>query len=151
MITQKKTMQTTIVIHLKFLNGLKSAPPYFLKLFCISEQYQLIVLDQRDFENLKNDYHVTPLVNFQGVTLVHYLRILGLYSSQTSNYAPKGMEAQFQDFAYVLVLKGVGPSEELLVQRKKYRLGMVGRYTMPYHAQMINFRFFCMLRISTTL
>ena len=32
---------------------------------------------------------------------------------------PKGREAHFQDFAYVLVLKGVGPSEELLVQRKE--------------------------------
>ena len=31
----------------------------------------------------------------------------------------KGKEAHFQDFAYVLVLKGVGPSEELLVQRKE--------------------------------
>ena len=42
---------------------------------------------------------------------------------------PKGREAHFQDFAYVLVLKGVGPSEELLVQKeKKYSLG-----TMPYH------------------
>ena len=29
---------------------------------------------------------------------------------------PKGREAHFQDFAYVLVLKGVGPSEELLGQ-----------------------------------
>ena len=37
---------------------------------------------------------------------------------------PKGREAHFQDFAYVLVLKGVGPSEELLVQKeKKYSLG----------------------------
>ena len=32
---------------------------------------------------------------------------------------PKGRETHFQDFAYVLVLKGVGPSEELLVQRKE--------------------------------
>ena len=32
---------------------------------------------------------------------------------------PKRREAHFQDFAYVLVLKGVGPSEELLVQRKE--------------------------------
>ena len=32
---------------------------------------------------------------------------------------PKGREAHFQDFAYVLVLKGVGPSEELLVQKEK--------------------------------
>ena len=32
---------------------------------------------------------------------------------------PKGKEAHFQDFAYVVVLKRVGPSEELLVQRKE--------------------------------
>ena len=32
---------------------------------------------------------------------------------------PKGREAHFQDFAYVLVLKGIGPSEELLVQKRK--------------------------------
>ena len=32
---------------------------------------------------------------------------------------PKGREAHFQDFAYVLVLKGVEPSEELLVQKEK--------------------------------
>ena len=31
----------------------------------------------------------------------------------------KGKEAHFQDFAYVLVLKGVWPSEELLVQKRK--------------------------------
>ena len=36
----------------------------------------------------------------------------------------KGQEAHFQDFDYVLVFKGVGPSEELLVQKeKKYSLG----------------------------
>ena len=51
---------------------------------------------------------------------------------------PKGREAHFQDFAYVLVLKGVGPSEELLVQKeKKYSLGTFssGRrlHTIPYH------------------
>ena len=51
---------------------------------------------------------------------------------------PKGREAHFQDFAYVLVLKGVGPSEELLVQReKKYSLGTFssGRrlHTTLYH------------------
>ena len=32
---------------------------------------------------------------------------------------PKEREAHFQDFAHVLVLKGVGPSEELLMQRKE--------------------------------
>ena len=31
----------------------------------------------------------------------------------------KGRVAHFQDFANVLVLKGVGPSEELLVQKEK--------------------------------
>ena len=41
---------------------------------------------------------------------------------------PKGREAHFQDFAYVLVLKGVGPSEELLVQKEK-------KYTIPYHVE----------------
>ena len=51
---------------------------------------------------------------------------------------PKGREAHFQDFAYVLVLKGVGPSEALLVQKeKKYSLGTFssGRrlHTIPYH------------------
>ena len=50
---------------------------------------------------------------------------------------PKGREAHFQDFAYVLVLKGVGPSEELLVQKEKYSLGTFssGRrlHTIPYH------------------
>ena len=51
---------------------------------------------------------------------------------------PKGREAHFQDFTYVLVLKGVGPSEELLVQKeKKYSLGTFssGRclHTIPYH------------------
>ena len=51
---------------------------------------------------------------------------------------PKGKEAHFQDFAYVFVLKGVGPSEELLVQnKKKYSPGTFssGRrlHTMPYH------------------
>ena len=54
---------------------------------------------------------------------------------------PKGREAHFQDFAYVLVLKGVGPSEELLVQKeKKYSLGTFssGRrlHTIPYHASV---------------
>ena len=53
---------------------------------------------------------------------------------------PKGREAHFQDFAYVLVLKGVGPSEELLVQKeKKYSLGTFssGRrlHTIPYHTK----------------
>ena len=51
---------------------------------------------------------------------------------------PKGREAHFQDFAYVLVLKGVGPSEELLVQKeKKYSLGTFSSgsrlHTIPYH------------------
>ena len=51
---------------------------------------------------------------------------------------PKGRKALFQDFASVLVLKGVRPSEELLVQEeKKYSLGTFswGRrlHTMPYH------------------
>ena len=50
----------------------------------------------------------------------------------------KGREAHFQDFAHVLVLKGVGPLEELLVQKeKKYSLGTFssGRrlHTIPYH------------------
>ena len=51
---------------------------------------------------------------------------------------PKGRETLFQDFAYVIVLKGVvGPSEELLVQKeKKYSLGTLssGRrlHTLPY-------------------
>ena len=54
---------------------------------------------------------------------------------------PKGREAHFQDFAYVLVLKGVGPSEELLVQKeKKYSLGTFssGRrlHTIPYHTNL---------------
>ena len=49
----------------------------------------------------------------------------------------KGREAHFQDFAYVLVLKEVGRSEELLVQKgKKYSLGTFssGRrlHTIPY-------------------
>ena len=51
---------------------------------------------------------------------------------------PKGREAHFQDFAYVLVLKEFRPSEELLVQKeKKYSLGTFssGRrlHTIPYH------------------
>ena len=47
---------------------------------------------------------------------------------------PKGREAHFQDFAYVLVLKGVGPSEELLVQKEqKYSLGAcIPYHTIPY-------------------
>ena len=54
---------------------------------------------------------------------------------------PKGREAHFQDFSYVLVLKGVGPSEELLVQKeKKYSLGTFssGRrlHTIPYHTMV---------------
>ena len=32
---------------------------------------------------------------------------------------PKGREAHFKDLSYVLFLKGFGPSEELLVQRKE--------------------------------
>ena len=54
----------------------------------------------------------------------------------------KGREAHLQDFAYVLVLKGVGPSEELLVQKekKKYSLGNFssGRrlHTIQYHTIM---------------
>ena len=49
----------------------------------------------------------------------------------------KGREAHFQDFAYVLVLRGVGPSEELLVQKeKKYSLGTFSSvrllYNIPY-------------------
>ena len=60
---------------------------------------------------------------------------------------PKGREAHFQDFAYVLVLKGVGPSEELLVQKeKKYSLGTFssGRrlHTIPYHT-MPHIAFYC--------
>ena len=56
---------------------------------------------------------------------------------------PKGREAHFQDFAYVLVLKGVGPSEELLVQKeKKYSLGTFssGRrlHTIPYHTSCLS-------------
>ena len=51
---------------------------------------------------------------------------------------PKGKEAHFQDFAYVVVLKRVGPSEKMLVQKeKKYSLGTFssGRrlHTIPYH------------------
>ena len=49
---------------------------------------------------------------------------------------PKGWEAHFQDFAYVLVLKGVRPSEELLVQiEKKYSLGTftLGDAYISYH------------------
>ena len=54
---------------------------------------------------------------------------------------PEGMEAHFQDFANVLVLKGVGPSEELLVQKeKKYSLGTFCSgshlHTIPYHTLM---------------
>ena len=49
----------------------------------------------------------------------------------------KGREAHFQDLAYVLVLKGVGPSEELLVQKeRKYSIDTLnsGRrlHTIPY-------------------
>ena len=63
---------------------------------------------------------------------------------------PKGREAHFQDFAYVLVFKGVGPSEELLVQKeKKYSLGTFssGRrlHTIPYHT--IYSRVHCVLFI----
>ena len=52
---------------------------------------------------------------------------------------PKGREAHFQDFAYVLVLKGVGPSEELQVQKeKKYSLGTFSSrrrlHTIPYQS-----------------
>ena len=51
---------------------------------------------------------------------------------------PKGREAHFQDFAYVLILKGVWLSEELLVQKEKdYNLGTFGSrrrlHTIPYH------------------
>ena len=56
---------------------------------------------------------------------------------------PKGREAHFQDFAYVLVLKGVGSSEELLVQKeKKYSLGTLSLgtllYTIPYQVCVIS-------------
>ena len=49
-------------------------------------------------------------------------------------------EAHSQDFASVLVLKGVGPSEQLLMHKeKKYSLGTfsLGRrlHTIPYHAR----------------
>ena len=58
---------------------------------------------------------------------------------------PKGREAHFQDFAHVLVLKGVWPSEELLVQKeKKYSLGTFswGRrlHTIQYHVYLIDDR-----------
>ena len=49
----------------------------------------------------------------------------------------KGREAHFQDFAYVLVLKEDGPSEEPLVQKENYSLGTfsLGRrlHTIPYN------------------
>ena len=57
---------------------------------------------------------------------------------------PKGREANFQDFFYVLVLKGVRPSEELLVQKeKKYGLGTLSSvrrlHAILYHTMLCLF------------
>ena len=60
-------------------------------------------------------------------------RVTSQYTLSASHWIPRGG----MHFAYVLVLKGVGPSEELLVQKeKKYSLGTSssGRhlYTIPF-------------------
>ena len=59
---------------------------------------------------------------------------------------PKGREAHFQDFAYVLVLKGFWPSAELLVQEeKKYSQATLAREAPAYHTIPYNEIIICHL------